>query len=168
MRAGKGGRECQKGSSSARWPQAQCCGLYAVLVAALLGYHTKAVAQAPAAEQPAAQPRAAAPKVDAPSVQTDRLTILQQERSRTLDLVEKLKSGADPLALQRALGDLQALDREIASVSRESPYPIKTQKAAGNTAARQSAVAQATTPSQPNDIVYEGWDVFRNFGKKAN
>ena len=107
----------------------------------------------------------------ATKLHVDRLEILTQERNEILSKLNKLESSADTKVLSRIQGDLQAIDREIALVSREQSYPITNTSTPG-VGAKPMATAQAVNQeSQPKDsesVTYEGWDIFKNFGRKGN
>lgn len=110
----------------------------------------------------------AAPRI----IQDDRIAILAKERA---DAVMRLGQEQNALpkatnkeeaqrSIERIEGDIKALDREIAHVSKQAPVQIKT----GGPAAAKIEAAKPITPDPPvaqSTVAYEGWDIFRNFGK---
>jgi hypothetical protein len=67
---------------------------------------------------------------------------------------------------------LQSIDREIALVSRQPVYPTSSVATTQVASAKPvSAVPTANQESQPKEsekVTYEGWDIFKNFGRKGN
>ncbi|MCW5223654.1 hypothetical protein D5041_21405 (plasmid) [Verminephrobacter aporrectodeae subsp. tuberculatae] len=112
------------------------------------------------------------PQAVAMKQHVDRMSILLQERTDILAKLKKLEENGDKPALTRILDDLQSIDREIVLVSRQPVY--QTSSAAPNqaTSTKFASVAKTADPeSQPSEsekVTYEGWDIFKNFGRKGN
>ena len=106
-----------------------------------------------------------------------RLDILNQERDRAQDaLTEAVSALPKAPDMQEAIkgiarlqGDLQAIDREIASVEKQRPAAASyaTRKPAVQAAGDLSPAPELAEAKQA-DAQYEAWDVFQNFGKKVN
>ena len=111
-------------------------------------------------------------KTAARIIQDDRIAILAKERA---DAVARLSQEQNALAkaankeeaqrsIERLEGDIKALDREIAHVSKQAPIQIRT----GGPVATRTEAAKPITPDPSvaqTTFAYEGWDIFRNFGK---
>lgn len=132
--------------------------------------------QAPAAASAAsnqAWPSSGTPK----DAQKMRLEILNQEREgiqtklsaavaalpQSSDMQESIKG------VSRLQGDLQAIDREIANAEAQRPgAAAAARKPAARAAGDLSQVPGSVEVQQTEALVYEQWDVFKNFGKKVN
>lgn len=107
-----------------------------------------------------------AAQVAAMKVHTDRMSILMQEREDIVRRLHKAEEDKDQSGIAQGNTNLQIIDREIASVSRQPVYPTKaTWPAQGPAAKPASAAPVAVTESLPDERKFEGWDVFKNFGK---
>jgi hypothetical protein len=128
----------------------------------------------------------------ATQARSDQLSILENERKATIALIDAEtrapKSTADASAkvLARLTDDLRTLDREIAYVAQQpiyqsrfiSPVPqplsLKTDAQpitvlSASKSASPAANPAAVVPAPAQELVtYEGWDVFKNFGKKVS
>ena len=178
MRLEREGDLYGKRSFFASWPSAKSLGLLAV-VAAL---SSAALADPPAAQAQAAQPfqatkavaasATAAPQSVAMQQRVDQLAILTQERNEILAKLNKWEANGDKAVLARIQADLQAIDREIARASRQPIYP--TSSVANTQVASAKPVSAAPTANQESQtqesekVTYEGWDIFKNFGRKGN
>lgn len=120
------------------------------------------------------QARKAAPTPQAVAVdqRSDRLAILIQERNEILSKQRKWDANGDKSVLARIQADLQSIDREIALVSRQPVYPISSvapsQVANAKPASAASAANQESQTKGGEKLTHEGWDVFKNFGRKGN
>lgn len=120
------------------------------------------------------QARKAAPTPQAVAVdqRSDRLAILIQERNEILSKQRKWEANGDKAVLARIQADLQAIDREIALVSRQPAYPISSVASSQAASAKPVSAASAVTPEsqtkESEKLTHEGWDVFKNFGRKGN
>lgn len=137
---------------------------------------------APAAQAQAAQPfqatkavaasAAATPQSVAMQQRVDQLAILTQERNEILAKLNKWEANGDKAVLARIQADLQAIDREIARASRQPIY--STSSVANTQVASAKPVSAAPTANQESQtqesekVTYEGWDIFKNFGRKGN
>ena len=142
----------------------------------------RATAAAPAAQAQPAQPvqatRAVAasapatPQAIAMQQHVDRMAILIQERNEILSKLNKWEANGDKAVLARIQADLQSIDREIALVSRQPVYPTSSVATTQVASAKPvSAVPTANQESQTQEsekVTYEGWDIFKNFGRKGN
>ena len=101
----------------------------------------------------------------------DRMAILVQERNEILAKLNKWEANGDKAVLARIQADLQSIDREIALVSREPIRPTTSAAPAQVASAKPVSVAQtAVSESQSSEgekVTYEGWDIFKNFGRKG-
>lgn len=187
MRLGREGKLCDERSFFASRPSAKSLGLLAV-VAALSGTAqadppaARATVGAPAAQAQPAQPvqatRAVAasvpatPQAIAMKRHVDRMAILIQERNEILSKLNKWEANGDKAVLARIQSDLQSIDREIALVSRQPVYPTSSVASAQGAGAKPvSAAPAAKQESQTKEsekVTYDGWDVFKNFGRKGN
>ena len=186
MRLEREGDLYGKRSFFASWPSAKSLGLLAV-VAALSSAAladppaARVTPAAPAAQAQAAQPfqatkavaaSAAAPQSVAMQQRVDQLAILTQERNEILAKLNKWEANGDKAVLARIQADLQAIDREIARASRQPIYP--TSSVANTQVASAKPVSAAPTANQESQtqesekVTYEGWDIFKNFGRKGN
>ena len=184
MRLVRGEKNSEKRAFFASRPRHSTLGLL-VVVATLSGAAqaspptARATTQPPAAqaqsEQPVQATRAVAasatPQAIAVQQHVDRMAILAQERSEILAKLKKLDDG-DKAGLARLQADLQSIDREIALVSRQPIHPTSSVATVQVTGAKTvSAAPMANQESQTNEsekITYEGWDIFKNFGRKGN
>ena len=89
----------------------------------------------------------------------ERMAILAAERAA---VVAALAKASDPTKEARLKGDLAALDREIASVSRSAARPVDVQTGQVKPKPPSSSPAPASQENQD----FEPWDIFKNFGKK--
>ena len=187
MRLEREGDLYGKRSFFASWPSAKSLGLLAV-VAALSSAAladppaARVTPAAPAAQAQAAQPfqatkavaasATAAPQSVAMQQRVDQLAILTQERNEILTKLNKLDANGDKAALARIQADLQSIDREIARASRQPVYPTSSVASAQGAGAKTvSAAPSANQESQTQEsekVTYEGWDIFKNFGRKGN
>lgn len=187
MRLEREGDLYGKRSFFASWPSAKSLGLLAV-VAALSSAAladppaARVTPAAPAAQTQAAQPfqatkavaasATAAPQSVAMQQRVDQLAILTQERNEILAKLNKWEANGDKAVLARIQADLQAIDREIARASRQPIYP--TSSVANTQVASAKPVSAAPTANQESQtqesekVTYEGWDIFKNFGRKGN
>jgi hypothetical protein len=155
--------------SAARQSLSVFCSLELIgLLAALLCHACAQAATTNVATASAPKGAVATPaQSTAMKAHVDRLAILTQERNDLLSKLQKAEKDGDKDALTRTQADLQALDREIAQVTRGPVYEItRTAPAQSPTA---SAPLGAVNPAQPpasEVVTYESWDVFKNFGKK--
>ena len=173
MRLGREGKLRDKRSFFASWPSARSLGLLAV-VAALSG--TVAAQGQPAqsvqATRAVAASAPATPQAIAMQQHVDRMAILIQERNEILSKLNKWEANGDKAVLARIQADLQSIDREIALVSRKPVYP--TSSVANTQVASAKPVSAAPTANQESQtqesekVTYEGWDIFKNFGRKGN
>ncbi len=187
MRLEREGDLYGKRSFFASWPSAKSLGLLAVLAAMNASAQAdppaaRATAAAPAAQAQPAQPvqatRAVAasapatPQAIAMQQHVDRMAILIQERNEILSKLNKWEANGDKAVLARIQADLQSIDREIALVSRQPVYPTSSVASAQGAGAKPVSAAQtANQESQPKEsekVTYEGWDIFKNFGRKGN
>lgn len=111
------------------------------------------------------------------AIQDERLSILTRERESQVALLAAEKAAAVRAAdraesaarIRRVEEDLRALDAEIARVGKAPPAPLRNTSPSARPARTESAanaVANASTPvSEP--VAFEGWDVFKNFGKQG-
>ena len=187
MRLEREGDLYGKRSFFASWPSAKSLGLLAVVAAlssaALADTPAARVTPAaPAAQAQAAQPfqatkavaasATAAPQSVAMQQRVDQLAILTQERYEILAKLNKWEANGDKAVLARIQADLQAIDREIARASRQPIYP--TSSVANTQVASAKPVSAAPTANQESQtqesekVTYEGWDIFKNFGRKGN
>ena len=187
MRLEREGDLYGKRSFFASWPSAKSLGLLAVVAAlssaALADTPAARVTPAaPAAQAQAAQPfqatkavaasATAAPQSVAMQQRVDQLAILTQERNEILAKLNKWEANGDKAVLARIQADLQAIDREIARASRQPIYP--TSSVANTQVASAKPVSAAPTANQESQtqesekVTYEGWDIFKNFGRKGN
>jgi hypothetical protein len=101
----------------------------------------------------------------------DRLAILVQERNEIAAKLAKGEANGDKAALARTQADLQAIDREISLVSRQPVYPNSSSTLSQTAGAKTASVAQTTNSesqaSAGEKVTYEGWDIFKNFGRKG-
>ena len=189
MRLEREGDLYGKRSFFASWPSAKSLGLLAV-VAALSSAAladppaARVTPAAPAAQAQAAQPfqatkavaasATAAPQSVAMQQRVDQLAILTQERNEILTKLNKLDANGDKAALARIQADLQAIDREIARSTRQPIYPTSVATAQSPGAAGAKTVSAAPSANQESQtqesekVTYEGWDIFKNFGRKGN
>lgn len=144
------------------------------------------LASAEAGDAPAAASAAVARPpsgTDAPyphpqAIQNERLAILYQERSERLVALAVETNAASKATdkvesadrIRRVQEDLRALDAEIARVAKEPPPPLRNtgvtaQSTRNESGARAAANTASTTSSE--SLAYEGWDVFKNFGKQG-
>ena len=175
---------CGKRSFFASRPSAQRLGLLAVFAA--LSCAAQADPQATARATPVvkvvqAQPVQATKAVAAPAPSTpqaiamqqhvDRMAILVQERNEILAKLNKWEANGDKAVLARIQADLQAIDREIALVSREPIRPTTSAAPTQVASAKPVSVAQTAVSESPSSegekVTYEGWDIFKNFGRKG-
>ena len=102
----------------------------------------------------------------------DQMAILVQERNEILAKLNKWEANGDKAVLARIQADLQSIDREIARASRQPVYPTSSVASAQGAGAKPVSAAQtANQESQPKEsekVTYEGWDIFKNFGRKGN
>ena len=115
----------------------------------------------------------------AQKMQSDRLGILMQEQkeiSQNLAMAISDSSSAknkpeSEEKITRLKGDLQAINNEISRVAKETPVARTTQVKAVQRPAKKSLNDGSTEldqqPTENNPVVYEEWDVFKNFGKKG-
>lgn len=165
-----------KQSFSASWQKAKSRSLSAVIAAlssSALVTTSAAQAQPVQATRVFAAPAAAAtPRSIAMQQHVDQMAILVEERNYMLEKLKKWEVNGDKAVVARIQADLQALDREIARSSRQPVYPtssVAIAKAAG--AKTESAASAANQESQTKESetgTYEGWDIFKNFGRKGN
>ena len=147
---------------------AQRLGIFVILAAWLC--NSTAQTQAALPNVPAtAQKAVAVPAPDtaitsAMKAHNERLAILVQERNETSERLQKTKASGDAAAIARLVADLATLDREIATVSREPINEIKR-----STPQNKNASMAQSSESQPSarETTYEGWDIFKNFGRKG-
>ena len=177
----------EKQTFFARWPSAKSLGLLsvvAVLSSAALADPPAArvTPAAPAAQAQAAQPfqatkavaasAAATPQSVAMQQRVDQLAILTQERNEILAKLNKWEANGDKAVLARIQADLQAIDREIARASRQPIYPISsvanTQVASAKPVSAAPTANQESQTQESEKVTYEGWDIFKNFGRKGN
>lgn len=187
MRLGGEGKLCDKRSFFAPWPSAKSLGLLAVVAvlssAALADPPAARVTPAaPAAQAQAAQPfqatkaaaasAAATPQSVATQQRVDQMAILTQERNEILAKLNKWEANGDKAVLARIQADLQSIDREIARVSRQPIYPTSsvatTQVASAKPVSAAPTANQESQTQESEKVTYEGWDIFKNFGRKGN
>lgn len=165
-------------------PSAKCLGILAVL-AALSG----TVQAAP----PSARPTVAAPAEQAQPVQAtravaasapptpqsiavqqdaDQMAILVKERNVVLEKLNKWEAKGDKAALARIQDDLHAIDREIARALRQPVSSTSSVAIAQGAGAKPVSAApaenQESQTKESEKVTYEGWDIFKNFGRKGN
>ena len=146
--------------------------MYGVWLVTICGFLSGSIARAnePVGMQVKQGVTASISSASALKVQNDRLAILMQERNETAAKLAKCNANGDQATTARIVADLQALDREIAIVQREPVYEIRNSRAV-NSLSKSVPVAQPTIPdAQPSGsekITLEGWDVFKNFGRKG-
>jgi len=116
----------------------------------------------------------------AQKMQSDRLGILMQEQKEisqnlAIAISDSSSTKNKPESeekITRLKGDLQAINNEISRVAKETPVAMTTQFKAVQRPAKKSLNDGSTEPEQQptetNAIVYEEWDVFKNFGKKGS
>jgi len=102
----------------------------------------------------------------------DQLAILTQERNEILAKLNKLEANGDKAVLARIQADLQSIDREIARASRQPIYPTSsvatTQVASAKPVSAAPTANQESQAQESEKVTYEGWDIFKNFGRKGN
>ena len=179
MRLAREGDLYGKRSFFVPWPSAKSLGLLAV-VAALSGAAqadppaARATPVAPATQAQTAQPVQATRVVTSPAVQqrVDQLAILTQERNEILAKLNKREANGDKAVLARIQADLQAIDREISRASRQPIYSTSsaaaTQVASAKPVSAAPAANQESQAQESEKVTYEGWDIFKNFGRKGN
>ncbi|WP_443112905.1 hypothetical protein [Herbaspirillum seropedicae] len=135
--------------------------------------------EAPAEQaQPVQATRAAAasapptPQSIAMQQDADQMAILLKERNVVLEKLNNWKAKGDKAALARIQDDLHAIDREIARALRQPVSPTSSvaiaHRAGAKTMSAAPAENQGSQTKESEKVTYEGWDIFKNFGRKGN
>ncbi|WP_433693462.1 hypothetical protein [Herbaspirillum seropedicae] len=100
------------------------------------------------------------------------MAILLKERNVVLEKLNKWEAKGDKAALARIQDDLHAIDREIARASRQPVSPTSSVAIAHGAGAKTVSAApaenQESQTKESEKVTYEGWDIFKNFGRKGN
>lgn len=87
----------------------------------------------------------------------ERLNILNQERNDIVDKIKKAKINDDKENLARSQTDLELIDREINTISRQS---LDKKSNITKPVSEKPVVTETTIKTQ-----FEDWDIFKNFGR---
>lgn len=100
------------------------------------------------------------------------MAILVKERNVVLEKLNKWEAKGDKAALARIQDDLHAIDREIARALRQPVSSTSSVAIAQGAGAKPVSAApaenQESQTKESEKVTYEGWDIFKNFGRKGN
>ncbi len=104
----------------------------------------------------------------ASKTKTDRLFILENELKEAVETLAKVtdKEPKNETKLNRIREDIRLLNLEIDRVKKEKIIEVEWKQKEVRTAANVSQ--EAGEKAQEQNIKFESWDVFKNFGKKEN
>ena len=130
----------------------------------------QALAQWPVVDDPAKLGNAIAKDLAAAAkVRDERVEILAGERDQLLTKRQRWPKDGDAAGLARLEDDIRAVERELALVQRSPLHVTKSPAAAPARAGSAPQGAAAPAQSVPTEVgAFEGWDVFKNFGKKES